>query len=89
MHMSHLCCADDICSQELDKKLMGRGFPGSSAEQIEEAEKRVEMLTIEDGYVSMREDSLLRKLVCIICNGYSVCYAAVSAGHAHAAPLLC
>ena len=61
MHMLHLCFADDIRTPEVDKNLVGTSFPEPSKEQVREAERLVEKLTIQDGYVGMYENPLLQR----------------------------
>lgn len=61
MHMLHLCFADDIRTPEVDKNLVGTDFPEPSAAQVQEAEKLVEKLTMEDSYVGMYENPLLQR----------------------------
>jgi hypothetical protein len=61
MHMLHLCFADDIRKPEVDKNLVGTSFPKPSSRQVGEAERLVEKLTIQDGYVGMYENPLLQR----------------------------
>ena len=61
MHMLHLCFADDIRTPEVDKNLVGTSFPEPSKDQVREAERLVEKLTIQDGYVGMYENPLLQR----------------------------
>ena len=59
--MLHLCFADDIRNAEVDKNLVGTSFPEPTKEQVREAERLVEKLTIQDGYVGMYENPLLQR----------------------------
>lgn len=61
MHMLHLCFADDIRWPEVDKNLVGTAFAEPDEDQVAEAEKLVEKLTIQDGYVGMYGNPLLQR----------------------------
>ena len=67
MHMLHLCFADDIRTPEIDKNLVGTDFPEPSAAQVQEAEKLVERLTMEDSFVGMYENPLLQRHYQVSC----------------------